>query len=153
MPPAHTDGFLSVACTSCCMHLMSYRTRLFVRGLSIFGDFCDHLGRFWRIFWAVERPLMAKLGASWPQHKFVAPVRRQDRGLLGPGWGHVAAKSGHFWFEIALFGVLQDNIHLSSSWNRLFTDFEAGAGCTERHFVLEIIGYRTLRLIEVKMVA
>ena len=55
---SHTDGFVSVACTSCCMHLKADRTRLFVRYFASVGDSCDHFGRSWNIFWAFERPLM-----------------------------------------------------------------------------------------------
>ena len=44
MPPAHTDGFLSVACTSCCMHLISYRRRYFV----LVSDFLWSLP-FWKV--------------------------------------------------------------------------------------------------------
>ena len=47
----------------------------------------------------------------------------------------------------------KSSVNLSSSWNRFFSDFEAGAGWPERPFVLQIMSYRALRLIEVKIVS
>ena len=96
-------------------------------------------GRFW-----APNGQFGELGGSWQASwgpgsimvRFRASKQDQDRGMLGRSWSHVAAKSEHFWFEIAFFEVSKGNVNLSSSWNRFFNDFEAGLRWPERHFVL-----------------
>ena len=71
--------------------------------------------------------------------------------MLGLSWSLFGTKLVDFGIEIAFFAVWESSINLSCSWNRFSKAFGADAGQPESHSVLQIMGYRTHRLIEAKM--
>ena len=68
-------------------------------------------------------------GAVWSPKK--APRWRYVGPKLEPCCGQVRI----FLISNCFFGVSKSSVNLSSSWNLFFSDFEAGAGWPEKHFV------------------
>ena len=75
-------------------------------------------------FWRAGGVLAGKMGA-WVDYGSVWSPKK------APRWRYVGPKLE----PCCGFGVSKSSVNLSSSWNLFFSDFEAGAGWPEKHFV------------------
>ena len=90
-------------------------------GLGVLGGSWGALGKH------VGGNLAPRVGVT----DFWRPPGRPQGPILGPSWGHVAAKLGHFGVILEIKWAFLGCFNLEGSYHRFLNDFGDGAGWAE----------------------